>query len=239
MPSQLEHLAGQREFLVVVPDCTLDEFYALNEAKADYMNGMLVLQSPLIENDPAMQDLLRRHEYMVEIPATLEDFYALEEAKADYYDGTIFMHSPASIQHERCLGSLYVQLYQYVQQHQLGELFGSHTPLHLAEVPERFEPDIFFIARDNPGRYSNTDFVGVPDLVIEVLTPGTRRYDLGYKRQAYHNAGVSELWFYDPEAGELTADRRQAEGSYTTQVQRSGTYEAGVSQALAVAVPLS
>ena len=40
----------------------------------------------------------------------------------------------------------------------------------------------------------------VPDLVVEVLSPATRANDLGPKRRAYLDGGVSELWLVDPAA---------------------------------------
>ena len=40
----------------------------------------------------------------------------------------------------------------------------------------------------------------VPDLVVEVLSPATRANDLGPKRRAYLDGGVSELWPVDPAA---------------------------------------
>jgi Uma2 family endonuclease len=41
---------------------------------------------------------------------------------------------------------------------------------------------------------------GVPDLVVEVLSPSTRANDLGFKRDMYMRYGVRELWLVDPDA---------------------------------------
>lgn len=41
---------------------------------------------------------------------------------------------------------------------------------------------------------------GVPDLVVEVLSPSTRTNDLGIKRERYMASGVRELWLVDPDA---------------------------------------
>ena len=38
---------------------------------------------------------------------------------------------------------------------------------------------------------------GTPELIVEILSPATRDYDLGEKRRAYADAGVPELWFVD------------------------------------------
>ena len=39
---------------------------------------------------------------------------------------------------------------------------------------------------------------GAPDIVVEVASPGTRRYDLLTKLPAYFSNGVLEVWIADP-----------------------------------------
>jgi Uma2 family endonuclease len=48
---------------------------------------------------------------------------------------------------------------------------------------------------------------GVPDLVVEVLSPSTRTNDLGVKRELYMSSGVRELWLVDPDARTVTRAR--------------------------------
>ena len=46
-------------------------------------------------------------------------------------------------------------------------------------------------------------FTVVPDWVCEILSPSTRRLDLGAKRDVYAREGIGHLWFVDPVAQTL------------------------------------
>ena len=48
-------------------------------------------------------------------------------------------------------------------------------------------------------------FTLAPDWVCEILSPSTRSRDLVQKRRLYAEAGVSHLWFIDPDARTLEA----------------------------------
>ncbi len=47
----------------------------------------------------------------------------------------------------------------------------------------------------------------VPDWVCEILSPGTRSYDMLVKRPFYAEARVQHLWYIDPEARTLSVSR--------------------------------
>jgi Uma2 family endonuclease len=50
---------------------------------------------------------------------------------------------------------------------------------------------------------------GAPDLVVEIISPNSLRYDRGAKRIAYLRAGVDELWLIDTAAKSLEVYRRK------------------------------
>ena len=62
------------------------------------------------------------------------------------------------------------------------------------------EPDLLAYASGGKTRRSKRGIEGPPDLVIEVLSPSSRRHDLLTKRTLYARAGVREYWLVDPEA---------------------------------------
>jgi Uma2 family endonuclease len=54
------------------------------------------------------------------------------------------------------------------------------------------------VRKENQPQPGDGSFTGVPDLVVEVLSPKTRRLDRTVKLAAYRDAGVPEVWFADP-----------------------------------------
>ena len=61
------------------------------------------------------------------------------------------------------------------------------------------QPDAFYVAPENLGIIHDHIF-GPPDLVVEVLSRGTRRFDRTQKLETYARNGVREAWLVDPES---------------------------------------
>lgn len=62
------------------------------------------------------------------------------------------------------------------------------------------QPDILYIASDQRQIIHDTRIDGAPTLVVEILSPSTRRKDSISKLQIYQKAGVRHYWLVDPEA---------------------------------------
>ena len=75
--------------------------------------------------------------------------------------------------------------------------FGDGEELYLSER-DRFVPDGMVIC--DRSKIQERGVYGAPDLVVEVLSPGSARRDLGYKFRAYERAGVREYWIVNPDA---------------------------------------
>jgi Uma2 family endonuclease len=74
------------------------------------------------------------------------------------------------------------------------------------------EPDLLFIAGDQLNILTDANVQGAPALVIEILSPGTKKRDLGVKRQLFDRGGVREYWIVDPSANSVTIYRRTGDG---------------------------
>ena len=74
------------------------------------------------------------------------------------------------------------------------------------------EPDLVFVADDQRGIMTEPNIQGAPALVVEILSPGTKKRDLGVKKDLFDRGGVREYWIVDPKANTVTIHRRGGDG---------------------------
>ncbi len=60
------------------------------------------------------------------------------------------------------------------------------------------QPDLIVVLNANLAKITRSHIVGAPDLVVEVLSPGTAKHDRHAKQSAYARSGVAEYWIVDP-----------------------------------------
>lgn len=78
----------------------------------------------------------------------------------------------------------------------------SHAPFDVVLGPHTVvQPDVLVL---DPADLDSRGLTGPPLLAVEVLSPSTRRRDLGIKKRAYEQAGIAAYWVVDPEADEVT-----------------------------------
>ena len=73
-----------------------------------------------------------------------------------------------------------------------------------------YVPDAWWIGPDRMVSGDVSLAPHYPDLVVEVRSPSTWRYDIGPKRRAYESAGVAELWLVDTESDTVMVNRRSS-----------------------------
>jgi Uma2 family endonuclease len=115
-----------------------------------------------------------------------------EDTKAEFIDGVMIVHSPASIEHDDSSGFIRGLMSFFAEARGLGKVLGPDSLIHLAPG-RRCTPDVVFIRQAHVPASLPKEFESVPELVVEVLSPSNRRYDLRDKRQSYREAGVGEV----------------------------------------------
>jgi Uma2 family endonuclease len=76
------------------------------------------------------------------------------------------------------------------------------------------EPDLLFIAADQQEIVTDKHVRGAPALVVEILSPGTRRVDEKIKYRLFDRAAVREYWLVDPELDLVKVFRRTSDGAF-------------------------
>lgn len=128
----------------------------------------------------------------------LEVFENLPEGTlAQLINNQIYISPSPSNSHQKVLDKVYRQLGNFVEEMQLGETRVAPFDVFLNQK-NAFQPDIIFIANQNLHNIKERGFFGAPDLVIEILSPATARFDKGEKKEAYERSGVKEYWMIDP-----------------------------------------
>jgi Uma2 family endonuclease len=161
--------------------------------------------------------------FMIQVYDVTEEMFdelVDEDTKAELIDGVMIVHSPASMEHDNMGGFTRGLMSFYSDAKGLGAVLGPDSLIHLAPG-RKCAPDVFFIRQERVPMPLPKEFEGVPALVVEVLSPSNRRYDLRDKRLIYREAGVGEVWFIDGELRQILVDRRQA-GSYTEEILTEG-----------------
>ena len=129
---------------------------------------------------------------------TVADYMRLPEGTPIQLINGEFVMSPSPIRaHQRISMQLSAQLYDFVKDNKLGEVYSAPFDVHLSAF-DAFQPDILFVARERLDIIHDDGVHGAPDLVVEVLSPSTAGYDLLLKKDAYERYGVKEYWIIDP-----------------------------------------
>ena len=120
--------------------------------------------------------------------------------------------SPApNAEHQSIVAALVHLLREYVRRHELGQVLPAPIDVMLPDLAAPVQPDVVVILKANVGIIRRR-VEGVPDLVIEVLSPATARHDRTTKYHLYAEAGVTEYWIIDPEAGAADIYTRRGNG---------------------------
>ncbi len=142
-------------------------------------------------------------ELLTELPETNQP--------TELWEGELIMAPSPGALHQRISFRLARRLEQFVAEHQLGEVLVA--PLDVILTPRRVvQPDIIYVSPAKQGIIQDR-IRGVPDLIVEVVSPGTWRRDRIEKKALYEQFGVAEYWIVDPEGGMIEVFTLE-QGSY-------------------------
>jgi len=150
-----------------------------------------------------------------EQPVSYQEFIEMdfgELARVELIDGRIYMMSTPSTRHQAISWALAKQLSAHLDGKRC-KGFTSPFAVRLNDDTE-VQPDLVVIC--DPKKLTGKGCNGAPDLVVEILSPSTERYDRYTKFMMYMKAGVPEYWIVDPANNALTICRLTDSGYNTT-----------------------
>ena len=137
-----------------------------------------------------------------------------DDVRRELIDGVIYLMASPIPRHQEILGNLYLKLGNFLQ----GKHCKVYLPLDVRLNAEKLDdtvvqPDLIIVC--DHSIIDKASLKGVPEMVVEVLSPSTARYDKTLKFRTYLRAGIREYWIVDPK-NETIAVHILKDSSYIT-----------------------
>ncbi len=140
---------------------------------------------------------------------TYEDFlnFPNDGKRHEIIDGDHYVTPSPNTKHQTVSFNLTVLVGTYLQHHPIGAVFTAPFDVVFSDLSV-VEPDLLYISRERANILTDQHVRGAPDLVVEILSPGTRKTDEVTKRKLYERFDVQEYWVIDPELETIKVYRR-------------------------------
>lgn len=134
---------------------------------------------------------------------TYSDYLTWPEGERwELIDGVPYLQAAPTWQHQAIVSNIITRFNTYLQDK---SCFAFPAPFDLIlgeeendeDVTNILQPDVVIIC--DKSRLRKTGYFGVPELIIEVVSPSTSKMDRVFKFNKYEKAGVKEYWIIEPE----------------------------------------
>ncbi len=136
---------------------------------------------------------------------SLDDLMAMgSDARVEIIDGELSTMSAAGLLHHFLISNIEFSLQGYVRQHDIGAVFPDGLTYLMASdlkhLKDSFVPDLSFIRKENfPQDWDiSRPHPGIPNLAIEVVSPGDDADELEKKVRTYLAKGTEQVWVVYP-----------------------------------------
>ena len=145
----------------------------------------------------------------------------LDDKRRELINGFIHLMSAPFRRHARITSQLNNLIDSFIKMkkgkcHVYHAPFDVRLPLYNSKDDDKIydvvQPDICVVC--DMSKLDDKGCIGAPDLVVEVLSPSTLKYDWNYKFNLYETAGVREYWIVDPKARIANVFLLQSNGKY-------------------------
>jgi Uma2 family endonuclease len=144
------------------------------------------------------------------VKLTYDDFVQFPDdgLRHELVDGEHYVTPSPNTKHQTVSLRFTLVIGGWLERNPIGKLFYAPFDVVFSEF-DVVEPDLLYLSNPRAADALTPHHVrGVPELVIEIGSPGTRKRDETIKRRLYEGAGVSEYWVVDPELDAIRVYRR-------------------------------
>ena len=145
------------------------------------------------------------------VKLTYDDFVKFPDdgLRHELIDGEHYVTPSPNTKHQRVSINLTVLIGSWLETNPIGQLF--HAPFDVVfSHYDVVKPDLLYISNARAAAALTPKHVrGVPELVIEIGSAGTRKRDETIKHRLYERTGVSEYWVINPEIDTIRVYRRE------------------------------
>ncbi len=165
---------------------------------------------------------------------TVPEFLDLDFEEGYIYElinGEIMRRTSPNLDHQEVSSNLHFALMAFVKSRNLGKVFAAPLDVYLTEF-DLVVPDLIFVSKNNEAIHKNRLCIeGVPDLIVEILSKGTKKVDIGKKKTQYKTHGVKEYWIVDPRAQSIEVyEWQQGDYELISEAEETGVVESKVLQ---------
>jgi Uma2 family endonuclease len=146
----------------------------------------------------------------------------MDDKRREIIDGFVKMMSPAaSLTHARISRRLMSAFDRHIDPYHGGcEIFDAPFDVRLPKNGEREDNQLYTVVQPDicvvcdPSKLDGKGCLGAPDMIIEILSPANRKYDLNDKYRLYERSGVKEYWVIEPKNQDVTVFLLDESGKY-------------------------
>jgi len=151
---------------------------------------------------------------------TYADYLAWpEDERVEIIDGVSYMQEIPSPEHQEISMNLSTQISVYLKGKPC-KVYAAPFSVRLIKGDEKedediknvFEPDITVVC--DQSKIDKQGCKGIPDLIIEIISPSSIKHDRVTKFNQYEKAGVVEYWIVEPEGKLVSVFILQSNGRY-------------------------
>jgi prevent-host-death family protein len=167
-------------------------------------NGKSIAKLIPVEEDYPYEVSEETVNYAIEdLKVSYEEFLKLTAASEKRYeliDGEVYMLSSPSTIHQRIVGELFGHFYNFFKNKKCTPLTSPYdiTLKKSSKNINVVQPDIVVVCDLDENNDENDRYIGIPTLVVEIISKSSKSRDLVKKLDLYMLSGVKEYWIIDP-----------------------------------------